>query len=1321
VGKAGGAGGAGGGAVVFSAKGLLEFGPNAVIDVSSANGSSGNATVSNGGSPSGRTNGQDGIGGGAGGNRSTGSCGSYPGKYAGQGGVGGAGGKGGDGGVGGSGGKGAGSGNGAAGAPGMVKVCGSIVRASTLQVLCNNYTALPDNQYAGKFTWVSNMHTGWITEPQFKQSAGGASENHEFGMSTFPAYLQAPSVYNTAVNVPYIGQLDQAAPATHGILKSSFWNKLNVDAALSSVQNNLRWCRLEANTAGCPLTGFDQICIKAEGSALSNVYITVDGNPYTIASIPSGAYWTTMIPDSATFSINRRPVMTQMPNVSENEGETVSFQVTASDPDGTIPSLGVTPTEFSAYFTDLGNGTGQFSWTTGYDDAENSPYSLTFTASDGSLTDSKGMTLTITNTNRPPVLAPLSNQSALDGETLSFLATATDPDGYVPPNGAALTLTASGQPGGNFGPTTYNAGQSRYEATFTWNVPGGYTAGTYGGVVIQVTDNHPSDPRTDSRTIAFVIGSSNKPPTLDTIGGQAVPGDNSLVFNVQETATLSLNIAASDPDAGDTLTLSASGTLAGENAAGFFTDYGNGTGNLTWTPGYEDQGVYTNIVFEVSDSRLNDLEAVTIVVTNKNREPVLGPLENQTAIEGTLLTYQVTATDPDGGIPSLSAAGLPPGATFSDHGAGTGTLTWLPGYSAFEAAPPGGYSVTFTASDGMAQKQGAITIIVQNTNRAPILYSFGDQAAAPGDTLVFHVHAADPDGTTPLLNIANSPGGAFVDHADGTGTYTWTTRAEDAGVYSGVIISASDGELSDSRTFTIIVGDPGLVPRFAPIGDQEADEGTTLRFLVYAYDNGGAPLVLTAENLPSGATFSDQGNSTGVFDWDIDYKSAGIYENVVFLASNGVYTGARRIRITVRDVDAPPVLDFIGDKTVEYGNTLTFTINANDADGDIPGLAITTPDTPPPLPGGYAFIDHGNGSGTFTWATSASDEGLYHAKFLAIDLNRPALSDSEEIRVAVVETNHAPVLAPIGNKTVNEGEELRFTVTATDPDGTRPLLSMNNAPAAAVFTDHHDGTGTFSWATTYADAGTYPGIGFAASDGLAQHTEAITIQVNDVSLPPAGTLSINGGAEITPRATVTLNLTAQDRNGHGVAWMRFRNEGGNWGAWEPFQSTRPNWLLPTGDGFKTVQAQLRDGSGGFGDDNVSAVLSAVILLDAAPMVVEAVEPRVVTETVKRTHTFEVRVSGNNGTPEYQWYFESTGSKSSVLINGATSATYTTPPLELTDTGFYHCAVTAYLETEQSPAFTLTVVPGLPAASALGLALAALITALAGAATVRRRT
>jgi len=96
--------------------------------------------------------------------------------------------------------------------------------------------------------------------------------------------------------------------------------------------------------------------------------------------------------------------------------------------------------------------------------------------------------------------------------------------------------------------------------------------------------------------------------------------------------------------------------------------------------------------------------------------------------------------------------------------------------------------------------------------------------------------------------------------------------------------------------------------------------------------------------------------------------------------------------------------------------------------------------------------------------------------------------------------NHAPVLNPIGDKRINEGELIHFTVSAFDPDNNRIFLTMfsDNLPVNARFIDNGDGTGVFLWQTDFDDSGVY-NARFTASDSMLSDFEDITITILDVT------------------------------------------------------------------------------------------------------------------------------------------------------------------------------------------------------------------------------
>jgi hypothetical protein len=93
---------------------------------------------------------------------------------------------------------------------------------------------------------------------------------------------------------------------------------------------------------------------------------------------------------------------------------------------------------------------------------------------------------------------------------------------------------------------------------------------------------------------------------------------------------------------------------------------------------------------------------------------------------------------------------------------------------------------------------------------------------------------------------------------------------------------------------------------------------------------------------------------------------------------------------------------------------------------------------------------------------------------------------------SVASENNAPVLDPIGNKQIDEGQTLTFTVSATDSDGDALTYIANNLPSGAEFNPI---TKTFSWTPGFQSSGNYQNILFVVDDGVNQDSESITMTV----------------------------------------------------------------------------------------------------------------------------------------------------------------------------------------------------------------------------------
>ena len=112
---------------------------------------------------------------------------------------------------------------------------------------------------------------------------------------------------------------------------------------------------------------------------------------------------------------NMPPVLDPIADITVNEGDTVIFNPTATDPDADALTFSysgwISSPSYATTFTDAG------------------VYTITVTVTDGALTDSQDVTVTVANVNRTPVLDLITDISVTEGETITLTPTATDPDG----------------------------------------------------------------------------------------------------------------------------------------------------------------------------------------------------------------------------------------------------------------------------------------------------------------------------------------------------------------------------------------------------------------------------------------------------------------------------------------------------------------------------------------------------------------------------------------------------------------------------------------------------------------------------------------------------------------------------------------------------------------------------------------------------------------------------------------------------------------------------------------------------------------------------
>jgi hypothetical protein len=304
-----------------------------------------------------------------------------------------------------------------------------------------------------------------------------------------------------------------------------------------------------------------------------------------------------------------------------------------------------------------------------------------------------------------------------------------------------------------------------------------------------------------------------------------------------------------------------------------------------------------------------------------------------------------------------------------------------------------------------------------------------------------------------------------------------------------------DGNKSVIATFNEVNQAPDLTDP----GDQTVNEEETLNFTLTATDpDAGQTLTYSIESgSQSGMSLN---STTGEFSWTpTEAQGPGDYSVTFRVTDDGTPNlyDEETISITVNEVNLPPVLDPIGDKTVDEEVLLSFTLSATDP--DIPANTLTYSIAS----GSQSGMSLDSTTGEFSWTpTEAQGPGDYSVTFRVTDDGTPNLYDEETISITVNEVNLPPVLDPIGDKTVDEEVLLGFTLSATDPDIPANTLTYSIESGSQSGMSLDSTTGEFSWTPTEAQGpGDYSVTFRVTDDGTPNlyDEETISITVNEVN------------------------------------------------------------------------------------------------------------------------------------------------------------------------------------------------------------------------------
>ncbi len=502
-------------------------------------------------------------------------------------------------------------------------------------------------------------------------------------------------------------------------------------------------------------------------------------------------------------NITAPPAFKPLETLTVSEGDNVAFNLP-------LVNSNLTGLKFWAQNWPQGSKldslTGRFTWQPSL--LQSGSYTVTFGVTDGKFQDTKKMLLVVTERDVAPTLNPVGNLSVRENELLRTRLTGVDL------SGEAITFSATGLP---VGAELYPQGLLMFRPGYTQS--GIYT------VTFTATD---ASGNKDQETVSLTVQDVNRTPDL-TVPNQTV----------NEQATLSFTISATDPD-GDQLTYTAANLPDGAS-------FSSSTRTFTWAPTVDQSGNYT-VLFTASDGKTSGVDSANVIISvgNVNRPPALDPIADQSVAEGSTLAFSVVAADPDeANRLSISATGLPQGATLSQSGTNpaTATVTLTPGYT-----QAGIYKVKFTATDNDATSPLSVsrtmTLEVTDTDVPPAFT--GSLAAvdsavfsvSEGQVLEIAVTASDAGGDALGYSVVSLPLNAVASLTAEPRKVVFSPDYTQSGRHE-FTVAVTDGRNEVVKKVVVNVAEANRAPRVPDIADQKVNEGDIISFMVDANDPDG--------------------------------------------------------------------------------------------------------------------------------------------------------------------------------------------------------------------------------------------------------------------------------------------------------------------------------------------------------------------------------------------------------------------------------------------------------------------------------------------------
>ncbi|HHI5056102.1 TPA: tandem-95 repeat protein [Vibrio parahaemolyticus] len=692
--------------------------------------------------------------------------------------------------------------------------------------------------------------------------------------------------------------------------------------------------------------------IVTSGGMSESTTVEVNVTPVNDAPVAKDDIATTQEDTAVTIDV--------LPNDTDVDGDKLSIQsATVPEAQGKVEIV-----DGKLVFTPAENFNG---------DAE-----ITYTLTDGALTDQATVKVTVNAVNDTPVVeSNIADQTLAEDFTpysIDLNTAFSDVDGE-------LTFSVSGN--SNIQVAIVN-GIATFTPTADWN----------GSEALTFTATDPSG-ESVSQTVNFTVA-----PVADIVA------DSARV--VEDTPTI-IKVLGNDTFEGDDKVVS----LDTNNGPANGTVSVNPDGSVTYTPNdnYHGEDTFTYIV---TSGGVSESAIVEVNVTPVNDAPVA---KDDTAItdEDTPVTIDVLSndTDVDGDKLSIESVSVPKEQ---------GTVEVVDGKLVFTPAENfnGDAEITYTVTDGALTDQATVKVTVNAVNDTPVVESnIADQTLAED----FTPYTID-------LNTAFSD----VDNVDGELTFSVSGNSNiQVAIVNGIATITPTADWNGSETLTFTATDPSgesvsqpVNFTVAPVADIVADKATVVEDTSTVikvlgndtFEGDGKVVSLDTNNGPANGTVSVNPDGSVTYTPNDNYQGT---DSFTYIVTSGGVSESTTVSVDVTPVnDAPVAKDDTAITDEDTPVTIDVLPNDNDIDGD--KLSIQSASVPE-AQGKVEIVD-----GKLVFTPAENFNGDAEITYTVTD---GELTDAAKVTVTVNPVNDAPTIKVDAVESITEDAVSTDTVVAT--------------------------------------------------------------------------------------------------------------------------------------------------------------------------------------------------------------------------------------------------------------------------------------------------